>query len=521
MHFLTAICTIMLKFRQKSFMLAEIMSSRVPWKRFFFWAFAGSLVFHLLAAWFSIGYLYLDEQCQIMEFAGYKLGFIPGKWLPWEFNSQIRQAIQPFIVVMLYKALDFFHIANPFLCSLILRILSSILGWFSIMLLTKELSKLIASEFWKRFMVLLASFIWFIPYTQSHFSSESLSGSLFFISVALVMASKQKDYLTKKSIFSLLIAGLCAGLAFVIRNQTIFFIGGLGLWCIIIGKYSFKKISLLTIPAILMIGLGFLIDHWFYGKWVFTAYNYYHVNIALDKVSSFGVTPFYYYFYIYYLNLFPPFSVFFMGVIIYAWFRYYKHVLTWVCVPFFIAHCLIGHKEVRFFFPMVDALPILLVLPFQAMKLNIYKKWFYNVPIKIFWVMNLLLLTYFCFKPANTAFGLYNYLYDFSKTNGQTLLIINGHDPYDVGGNSINFHKAKNIGIKTSPSIDEILKQTDNETSKNILAIIDNTVRADSFEKKYPQYQLNYKSLPESFNNFSWTRNSMNKVWYVYQIKPK
>src|SRR5437588_243279 len=102
------------------------------WKKFFFLCFAASLIIHLLTAWFSVGFQYQDEQSQIMDFAGYKLGMVPIDRLSWEFKEQIRPGIQPLVVVALYKSLQFLHIANPFLCTLILRIFSTLLGWASV-----------------------------------------------------------------------------------------------------------------------------------------------------------------------------------------------------------------------------------------------------------------------------------------------------------------------------------------------------------------------------------------------------
>ena len=115
-----------------------IIGSDEKWKSFFFYCFAASLAIHLITAYFSVGFQYQDEQSQIMDFAGYKMGMVPLDRLSWEYKEQIRQGIQPFIVVCLYRALQFQHIANPFLCTFILRIFSTILGWLSVLLLTKE-----------------------------------------------------------------------------------------------------------------------------------------------------------------------------------------------------------------------------------------------------------------------------------------------------------------------------------------------------------------------------------------------
>jgi len=168
------------------------------WQRFFFWCFTLSLIIHLVTAWFSVGYQFQDEQSQIMDFAGYKLGMVSINDLSWEYKEQIRQGIQPLAVVALYRVLQYFNIANPFLCALILRIFSTLLGWVTVLFLTREFCKKIESEYWKRFLVLLACFMWPIAFVQSHFSCESLSGSFFFIGLGCLLVSNDLTKENKK-----------------------------------------------------------------------------------------------------------------------------------------------------------------------------------------------------------------------------------------------------------------------------------------------------------------------------------
>ncbi len=44
-----------------------------------------------------------------------------------------------------------------------------------------------------------------------------------------------------------------------------------------------------------------------------------------------------------------------------------RHVLLWVIVPFFLVHALIGHKELRFLFPLAPLLPVILILATQEL----------------------------------------------------------------------------------------------------------------------------------------------------------
>ena len=499
----------------------ELQLQAPQWKKFFFRCFAAALVIHLITAWFSLGFQYQDEQSQIMDFAGYKMGMVPLDKLSWEYKAQIRQGIQPLAVVALYRTLEALHIANPFLCTFILRIFSGLLGWLSVLLITREFCRRLSSEYWRRFLVLLSCFMWPIAFIQSHFSCESISGSLFFLGVVCLLALQRKEEEGKKNIWLLMGAGALLGLAFVVRNQTAFMIMGLGLWCIFIGRYSFKKIIIMVLPALLMVGIGIIIDHWLYGEWVFSAYRYFYVNLVEDKVSEFGVSPFYYYFYMYYIAFIPVISVFIMGLIVFSWFRYPRHILTWICVPFFIIHSLIGHKEMRFLWPLIDAIPLLLVLPFQNMDVSKLKSKAGPIAVKVMWGLNIILLIFFSCKPGYNAFGMYEYIYNYTKTNGDTYIVSNVRSPWDMDGATISFQKPHNVVLKRSRNVDSIKYYAKASPLKNVLIAINNNAQADSFEKAYPHIKRLYKSWPAWMNYMKLNNpDAVNQVWYLYKWEP-
>lgn len=486
----------------------------IYWKTFFYRCFAVSLALHIITAWFSIGYQYQDEHSQIFEFAAYKLGLASADRLSWEFKDQIRQAIQPFFAYILYRVLQVANVADPFICSFLLRLFSATLGWASVLWLTWECCQRIRSLYWKKFMILLSCFIWFLPYVQAHFSAESLSGSFVFLAVAALMAFLRIGR-SNKEIYLLLLCGACLGLAFVVRYQVVFMLLGVGLWCIFIAQLSFKRLLLIILPAIAIIGLGVVIDHWFYGEWISTAYNYYHVNITEDKVSTFGTTPAYFYFYIYYVNLIPPFSVIIMAIVLYAWYRNPKHILTWVCVPFFLGHSLIGHKEIRFLFPMAEAIPLLLVLPFQDIEVSKFESKWKLFAIKTMWILNFLVLSVFCIKPANASFGLYKYIY--RHTNEKPTLVLGDIDPYVITGAWINFEKPRKTISAGYGHLSNFRDTLNAYRRPDVLIAISNTIQADSFENAFPKAQLLYKSLPKCLDYMTFKSKDMQQTWYLYK----
>ncbi len=103
------------------------------------------LVF-LLTAWFSVGFNHFDEHFQIIEFAGLKLGLTEKTNLPWEFDCEMRPALQPFVVFSIYKAAALTGITNPFHISFVVRLLSAMLTFLSIHMVIR----LFAPEFTNR-----------------------------------------------------------------------------------------------------------------------------------------------------------------------------------------------------------------------------------------------------------------------------------------------------------------------------------------------------------------------------------
>lgn len=488
------------------------------WNSFFVYCFTAALAIHLLTAWFSVGYQYQDEQSQIMDFAGHKMGMVRTDQLSWEYNQQIRPGIQPFMVVCVYRALNLFRITNPFFCAFIMRLFSTIFGWLSVLFLTKEFCKRIESMYWRRLLVLLSCFMWPVAFVQSHFSCESISGSAFFLGLAAILAYQRKNEKGKNQVALLLIAGALIGFAFVIRIQTVFMVAGLGLWCIFIGRFSFKNMVIMALPGIVVIGISSVFDYWLYGNWVFTIYKYFYVNLILGKANTFGTSPFYYYFYLYYISLIPVFSIFIMGCIVHSWFRYPKHILTWICVPFFIGHSLIAHKEVRFLWPMMDAIPMLLILPFYKLDPKQIKNRLTKWVLGMMWALNFILLIFFTIKPGNNAFPMYEYLYKYISQHGQTLIISNVRDPYEMEGAFVRFQRAPDAVLRQTGNIDSIALKAKVSNEKNILIAINNNAQADSFSKIYPAAGLLYKSWPGWINYFHiHYKNVTNQVWYLYK----
>jgi phosphatidylinositol glycan class B len=153
-------------------------------------------------------------------------------------------------------------------------------------------------------------------------------------------------------------------------------------------------------------------------------------------------------------------------------------VLTWVTIPYIVAHFLVGHKELRFLFPLANIIPILLVFSIQLVKED---SRFYKVKnlmnaskqyaIRIFLIINYILLFVVCIKPADLHIYLYQYIYS-NYDHEQTELSYIKKNPFYARAVPVNFYKKNNlkmINFENSQSLVNYIRNTD----KTILFVTD------------------------------------------------
>src|SRR5690606_24752862 len=101
----------------------------------------------------------------------------------------IRPALQPTICYVVFSALHFFQIDDPYSQTFILRLLTMFLALFVIRFFIKTMLPKINENFQKIFIV-LSYFIWFLPFINIRFSSETWSGLLFLLAFSVFEHSK-------------------------------------------------------------------------------------------------------------------------------------------------------------------------------------------------------------------------------------------------------------------------------------------------------------------------------------------
>ncbi len=320
-----------------------------------------AVVVYIITAINSKGYYHADEQYQIIEFAGIKLGTHTPHDLAWEYTSSIRSATMPTICYGLFSVFNLLHLTDPYTQTALLRIVMALLSLLAIHLFVRSSSSSILPPY-RTVYLLLSFFLWFIPFLNVRFSSESLSGISFLLAIALFQFQKEKKY-------QFIFVGALLGFSFLCRFQSGFLSLGFLAWMVLINETELKKLIQLLAALAAMVLLGIAIDTWFYQKLVCSFYNYWSLfSTTDDAASSFGILPWYYY--IWYLIKLPffPIGVLIVSSIVVIIVRQPKSLVVWIVVPFIIIHSIIHHKEERFLFPIINFLPLILVMAYQEMK---------------------------------------------------------------------------------------------------------------------------------------------------------
>ena len=335
--------------------MTALFRSLGPSERLFF---AFSFILHLVAFFYATGYQHGDEHFQILEFAAYKLGLCDFDSLAWEYPERMRSGLMPFVAFIVAKGVSLFSASwEPFIVSDILRALSLILGFISLLAL-KKLGEALGITGPRSFLFsFLLCFLWFLPFLHARYSSENYSGIFMIYALYFFFCRDLKS--SRSEFIYLLVSGLFWGLAFECRFQSGFAAFAFLSWALGIGKLRLKTLLPVLVGGILMVLVALLIDRWLYGSWTFPAYNYlYQVLFATD--SMFGKNPWYDY-----LPLSLNWLGYSVGAIVIlltvdSCLRNPKSPAVWIFVLFTFVHCLLAHKELRFLFPAFYLLPILL-----------------------------------------------------------------------------------------------------------------------------------------------------------------
>jgi GPI mannosyltransferase 3 len=395
-----------------------------------------SLVLHLIAAVFSEGYYHWDEHFQIYEFLGFKLGMTPVSALPIEFAEKIRPWMQVWILWLVTKVLGWVNITDPFNWAFVFRLISSLIGWYSVLILTRSTKFFIKNPAWQKVAIISLALFWYLPALHARVSSENWGASFFWIALGLYFLS------AKKTVPYLLKIGFLLGLAFEFRYQMGVMIGGFWLWLLFLNRKTthkpLKQIATMSIGLLVAMLLGVWVNYWGYGDWTFSPWNYVRFNLIEGKVNVIDVFPWWDFFRRAFTEAWPVLGGVLFLLFPVAWFRNPKSVLTWTNLPFFLVHCAIGHKELRFIFPIAAVGPLLFVQAIQP---------FWNrILLNIVVLFNLVALLGTTLVPAWVPVWFYKHMY---RHTPPSLYYLQDEPPYKVIGIPVHYYRPP--GLKLIP----------------------------------------------------------------------
>ncbi|GAB3549880.1 glycosyltransferase family protein [Spirosoma fluminis] len=312
--------------------------------------FLFSVLVQLLFCLTQVGYLHPDQHFQLIEFSSWQLGEPSGATSVWELNSHIRPTLQVYLFSGFVKLCRFCYVYDAYTQLTIVRILT---GLFSFTLFNALALYYFKSDKKLLYLVLLLLNVsWSLPYVRTLFSSELASSIAFFGGIFLYETRKDR-------VWAILLTGFLFSLAFYFRFQIAFGLIGFGLWMLLIEK-KYTRLLPMAIGFGLGIGLNIFLDYLFYHQFVFTPYEYYRVNITEGKAAEFGTSSFLNYVFMLALVIgAPPLSIFLFYYAVQGAVKEYRQPLVFAVLFFVVGHCLVGHKEERFLFPIVNVLPIL------------------------------------------------------------------------------------------------------------------------------------------------------------------
>ncbi len=336
---------------------------------------AGCLV-TLLYALFSRGVYHSDEHYQILEYAHMKLFGTPTvDHLSWEYPSQMRPGIQPFVAWALCRGLVAAGIWSPYLAVTLLQLLSGLLSVVVLGFFYRTIRGTLTSESQRKWFLLTGLCLWFMAYLHVHFNAEMLSGNLLLLLVALTIrycpaaaegsgtdgCRHPHEHDFRRGV----ILGAVAGALFIVRYQMGFALLGYGIWLLVYARRW--RLYAGMIPGVVgMLLLGLWADHWLYGEWTFTPWNYLRENILQGRMDQFRHRPWWYYLTAPVLDGGIFFGLLALVSTLGFFWRHPRHVVTWMLVPFLLVHFFLAHKEIRFFFPVLFLVPWFLVELFRG-----------------------------------------------------------------------------------------------------------------------------------------------------------
>lgn len=394
----------------------------------------------LSSAFFATGYHHPDEYMQVIEFANYKLGGIPRSDMPWEFHEKMRPWLLPSVFYSLSQAGFTLGFENPFFTMNLFRLMWGLLGLIASVLIGQIIYERATNENSQRWGVGAAFLLFYLPWMYTRGSAESVGGIFLVFSLASVLMFRQPPQNVTRNSWLWVLSGFLIGLAFHARYHIGVMIPVIWVWMLFVEKTSFRCLFSHMSGLLMALALGLGLDWWGYEEFVLTPYNYFYQNIVLNKAAQWGTRPFWFYPFLIQENIMPVVTVLltiFFGISI---FRMPTNLIVMISTVFFLVHSLVGHKEMRFLFPIAILAPVFVSIARNSKFLS----WFWErLNLKIIISLNVIALILASLWPSRAELLLQKKIW---QQNASTL-VYEQRNPYLLGGNPVMWTRPDRIKI--------------------------------------------------------------------------
>ncbi|TGZ85651.1 hypothetical protein EX30DRAFT_314858 [Ascodesmis nigricans] len=327
------------------------------------------LSFRILNAVTTRTFFQPDEYFQSLEPA-WDLVFGNG-WLTWEWHHQLRSIAHPLLFAGLYKLVAVLPISPATMESLLAvspKLLQAFFATYGDFATAKLAGRLYGpGAGWTALWLSIGSaWNWFC---STRTFSNSLETVLTALALSLwpwedvVMGSNGGKGVLRGYWRSL---GLAA-VACVLRPTGVVFWGVLGAFRIIHLKGIARKVKLMVLAAITgcaVFGVNALLDNWYYGVWTFPPITFLRFNLLHNLSVFYGGNPWHYYlsqgFPLLLTSYLPITSFALFSALLASAYRSASFQLATTVTTVTILYSTIDHKEVRFLYPLLPVLHVLL-----------------------------------------------------------------------------------------------------------------------------------------------------------------
>ncbi len=340
----------------------------------------------LLMAYFSTGVLHPDEHYQVLEFSRWLMGLPFSE--PWEATQKLRHPLLPYIMMLWIKPMLALGINNPETIALGLRFFSFLINasiqWYCITKFAKKLFNHTQDQqrFTLYFILLPFFYLLWVRTSSENFSATSLLLSLTLMITSLDPRLHGDDNQRFKERIVFLLAGFFTFLCFSFRFAVA--TAWPAHFYILIQEAKLRRWHTwlwFSLGMLLGLLLFFVMEYRLYGVYFASPLAYLKFNVlsgaagetfghdwGLDfiKFLLFFLFPFNFLIFKKLLNK-DTFTTFTQGPVFQILFP-----LFLACYFLTLIHFKVGHKEMRFLFPIIPCLYIL--LGYGVLKLNLLNK---------------------------------------------------------------------------------------------------------------------------------------------------